>query len=88
MNILIEDKNYYEGFVIETKKVYFKYLFSKTKLFIIFLNFIKYYFLNFKENKALKSELLYLYKTILNKDDKKRVSQLIENYSDFDQNNQ
>lgn len=84
MNILIEDKNYYEGFVIETKKVYFKYLFSKTKLFIIFLNFMKYYLLNFKENKSLKSELLYLYKTILNKDDKKRVSQLIENYSDFD----
>jgi hypothetical protein len=37
MNILTEDKNYYEGFVIETKK----------------------------ENKALKSELLYLYKTKL-----------------------
>lgn len=34
MRILTEDKNYYEGFVIETKK----------------------------ENKALKSELLYLYK--------------------------
>lgn len=38
MNILNEDKNYYEGFVIETKK----------------------------ENKALKSELLYLYKHKLN----------------------
>lgn len=55
MNILTEDKNYYEGFVIETKK----------------------------ENKALKSELLYLYKTKLNQEDKKKANQYIENLSEI-----
>lgn len=42
MRILTEDKNYYEGFVIETKK----------------------------ENKALKSELLYLYKNKIQEQNK------------------